>query len=308
MGYQHVFEGARAHVADWPASHWHSEISSPRSSQALCVSVWGTLAGSRKRAAIITDIVAAAGTDVGPIAAPTVRCEAGADGGLAHLLNETGANATPTCVDALVTWAGGALTVESKLTEPSFGDCSQTHQRTDKPPGAPKGTRIALSPACNGTHGTGSDLKTGTRAPCRLRTWDGARAPRLYWDLAPELFQPDALLPDGRPCPFAGPSFQLMRNLETAYALAAPRSARPDRAKAPVVQRREWGMLVAHAACHPNAAAHRAELDAFRQLLLPDVRPRVGLVTYEQIAVILRTHKLGALADDVERRLVSAVP
>lgn len=306
MSLKHVFEGAHPHVAGWPAKHWHSEIASPVSSQALCVSVWGTIADSRKRNAIITDILTAAGLDVGLVAATKIQCEAGADGKLAYLLNETGGNATPTCVDALVTWKGGALTVESKLTERSFGDCSQTHNRTDKPPGAP-GKKIKLGAACNGTYGPGSDLKNGSCAPCRLRTWDGSRAPRLYWDLAWELFRAEVLVPDGGACPFAGPSFQLMRNLETAWALAAPRSVRPDKAKAPVVEHGQWGMLVAHVAGHPNAAAHRAELDAFRKLLLPDAKPRVGLISYEQIVAILRAHKLTALAEDTEKRIAAAV-
>jgi hypothetical protein len=118
----HVFRGAHAHVADWPASHWHSHIGSPKSSQALCVSVWGTVAAHPNRTAFVNEVFAAAGLDLGAVTAPRIRCEAGADGGLAHLLNETGGNATATCVDAMVEWSGGTVCVESKLTEARFGE------------------------------------------------------------------------------------------------------------------------------------------------------------------------------------------
>ena len=67
-----------------------------------------------------------------------VRCEAGAQHELAALLNETGGNATPTCVDALVEWPGGTIAIESKFTESSFGTCGQLRARTDIPPGDPR--------------------------------------------------------------------------------------------------------------------------------------------------------------------------
>jgi hypothetical protein len=78
-----------------------------------------------------------------------------------------------------------------------------------------------------------------------------------------------------------------MRNLALARARAAPRSVRPEKDQAPVVQHREWGLLVAHVGAHPNAPAHREELDRFRDLLLEEVRPRVARVTYEDLMPIL---------------------
>src|SRR3954447_4949682 len=302
-----VFAGAHPHVASWPSALWHPGIGSPRSSQALCVSVWGTIAEHRRRTAIVNEIFAGAGLELGDVSTPRIRCEAGADGGLAYLLNETGGNATPTCVDATVGWPGGLVCIESKFTESSFGACSQTKPRIDRPPGAASGTTIALGPACNGTYGPGSDLKTGTRAPCRLGTWDGTRAPRLYWDLAWDLFRPEILTPAGLPCPFAGPSFQLMRNLALARAGASPRSVRPHRDGPPHTQQREWGLLVAHVDAHPNAASHREELDAFRDLLLAEVRPRVARITYEQILPVIKANGLSDLAKDVELRIAAAV-
>ena len=302
---QFVFESARPHVAGWPSRLWHSEVHQPHSSQALCVSVWGTIAAHPDRAAIVQTVFAAAGLRVGILRSPTVRCEAGAQHELAGLLNETGGNATPTCVDALVEWPGGTITIESKFTESSFGTCGQLRARTDTPPGAPD-KRYKLGPACTGYHGPGSDLKTRTSAPCRLATWDGDRAPRLYWNIAWELFKPDVLVPDGRACPFAGPSFQLMRNLGLARAKSAPRSIRADRSAPVEVIHPYWGMLIVDVASHPNAARHRAEFDEFRSLLRDDVQQRVGLISYEQIDPILREHGLSKLAADVQARIAAA--
>lgn len=125
------------------------------SSQALCVSVWGTIATHPKRTVIVRDVFAAAGRDLGKVTAPRIRCEAGADGDLAHLLNETGGNATPTCVDAMIDWPRGTVCVESKLTEPSFGACSQT--------------RVALRPAAGHREGHEDQAGTGVRRHPRPR-------------------------------------------------------------------------------------------------------------------------------------------
>ena len=161
---QFVFESARPHVAGWPSGLWHSEVHQPHSSQALCVSVWGTIAAHPDRAAIVKTVLVAAGLSPGAISSAKVRCEAGARHELAALLNETGGNATPTCVDALIEWPGGTIAIESKFTESSFGTCGQLRARTDIPPGDPA-KRYKLGPACTGHHGPGSDLKTLTSAP-----------------------------------------------------------------------------------------------------------------------------------------------
>jgi hypothetical protein len=194
------------------------------------------------------------------------------------------------------------VTVESKFTEASFGICNQTRPRVDKPRAAP-GTCIPVPAPCNGTYGIGSDQKTQARAPCRLQTWDGTRAPRLYWQIAWELFRPEVLEPTGRRCPFAGPSFQLMRNLALARAAAAPRSRRVHRDRAPIVEHAEWGLLVAHVAGHPNAEGQLRELESFRDLLLPEVRSRVAVLAYERAADVLRQHGLGELASWLSERI-----
>lgn len=301
----YLFESARQHVADWPAKLWHSGIGEPQSSQALCVSVWGTIAAHPGRTAVLGAVLGGAGLQPLALTGPSVICEAGARGELAYLLNETGGNATPSCIDALVDWPHGTIAIESKFTEPSFGQCGQVDPRVDKPPGAP-GQRFDLGPACSGHYGPGSDLKTGTRTPCRLATWDGSRAPRLYWDLAWELFKPDVLVPDGRVCPFRGPSFQLMRNLALARAKAAPRSRRRERASPPEVVHPYWALLVVHVASHRYAERHRREFDDFQCLLREEVRDRVALTSYEAMLPVLRSQGLDDLAQHVEDRISSA--
>jgi hypothetical protein len=129
MSAEHVFVRAREHVSDWPRSRWHTGIGSPNSSQALCVSVWGTLASHPERDSILEEILDLAGLHVGTPRATRITCEAGADGTLAHLLNEVGGNTTPTCVDALIQWPGATIAVESKFTETGFGGCRPVRPR-----------------------------------------------------------------------------------------------------------------------------------------------------------------------------------
>jgi hypothetical protein len=271
-----VHPDALAHVREWPPSRWHSGSVQPHSSQALCVSVFGTLAHKRKRTATLAEIIAKGGiADLVP-GTPRIVCE---EVGQPTLLNELGTRTTPTSVDVFATWAGGVLAIESKFLEVGFGRCSQ--------PGRGQ---------CSGNFESGSDLKANTPAPCRLMVWDGKRSPRTYWDISRSLFRPDVVTPPRRPCPFAGPSFQLMRNLCFAAAAAQRRGGGC-----------RFGFLVAYVEASPSATAVERELEEFKDLLLDDVRPRVGLISYEQIAAIVRTHGEVDLADFIARRIPEGI-
>jgi hypothetical protein len=265
-----VFPGAHEHVANWDPRRFDARIASPASSQALCVSVWGTLATMQARTRILEDILGAAGFHDLSLTQPLVECEVVDQ---ADVLNELGPS-TPTSLDALLTWPLGVLTIESKFTEREFGTCSQPRNGQ-----------------CSGDHAIGSDLKMRTAAPCRLTVYDGARTPRLYWSLGTQLFRPEVLAVPRRPCPFAGASFQLMRNLAFAAALAARR------------RRRWFGFLVAYVGGAPSAAALHRELEEFQALLLDDVRPRFRAVTYEQIGEVLRARGENPLAEEIDRRI-----
>lgn len=94
-----LFPGSLAHVTGWSKSRLDANVGSLVSSEALCVSVFGTLAERPDRTVALAAMLAAA------------------DGAR---------NATSP--DVLVIWPDGVLVIESKFTEP-FGCCFQATQR-----------------------------------------------------------------------------------------------------------------------------------------------------------------------------------
>lgn len=216
-----------------------------------------------------------------------------------ELLGEIGGG-TPTAPDGLITSKHAVLTIESKFTEHEFGSCGQTKQSKVKPPDPrfdpnhPE-TRFAN---CTGMHAVGSDQKWTTqpaRAACRLTVRDGKRTPRRYWEVAPSLFLP-AVLTTPQPCPFSADAYQLMRNLAFAHAWAAKNGL-------------TWfGFLVALVDAAPKSSKLRAAVAAFKERLKPDVRDRVGVVSYERLADLLERHDEGDLAAWVRARLAAALP
>jgi hypothetical protein len=97
-----------------------------------------------------------------------------------------------------------------------------------------------------------------------------------------------------------------MRNLAWAAASAPPRTRR-DGDGIVFVERPWFGLLVIHAATHPNAPATKQEFAAFQNLLQPELHDRVAMVSYEQIVMILGQHGEQALARDVLARIGHAV-
>lgn len=282
----------------WPRGRLEARAASPRSSQALCVSVLETVAArpERRRRALLNAIAAVAGLGepVGP--APQVRAEVR---GHPEVLGETGAG-TPTALDGLVTWSDGVIAIESKFAEPEFGGCGQVkphklraddaRYRPDQP------NRRAAD--CNGSHAVGSDQKPTTAplgAACRLTVKDGRRAPRRYWDAAPHLFAAD-VVETPRPCPFRDDAYQLMRNLAFAHQWPARGSDG------------YFAFLVCLVDRSPYAAALRRRVDEFIALLQAPARGRVGVISYEQIAVLLADGGEAALGRWVAERIAVALP
>ena len=185
-----IFKDAWNSICDWQAFPWHlSRDGTPdshleHSSQAFCISVWGSMSGSVSRV-LRTEIGELVESPVSDAfrEAPQVEFEYSDR----NLLNEHGG--IPTTMDVLATWPDLVLVIESKLTE-SLGACSQPSRGF-----------------CTGTYGHGSDVKTGTSALCRLEVADGSRTRRLYWEVMKSLAKPDAF-PEGVPCPFAGQAYQ----------------------------------------------------------------------------------------------------
>jgi hypothetical protein len=197
-----IFHAARRTINDWDSFAWHigrngnNDTHQKNSSQAFCLSFWGTLAtveGRHARAAVAQmfsdDFLRKALTSV--------------DGDLAlafeydsrDLLNEHGG--TQSHLDVVLSLADISLVVESKLTE-KFGWCSQVKARN-----------------CSGTYGPGSDLKLRKDSACRLEYQDRHRTPRVYWDVMKSISAPGAYETGGK-CPFAEGGYQVMRNVAAA--------------------------------------------------------------------------------------------
>jgi hypothetical protein len=276
-----LFPGALPHIADWEPGRLESRSHVLCSSQALCISVWGAIAETSRRRAIITDVLEAASIELDLDDEPVIECEVR---GRRDVLNEYGGS-NPTCPDVLVTWPRAVLTVESKFTE-HLGGCSQVKPQ---PVQRPEGLQNVV--ACSGNHAAGSDLRTKTEASCRLTIKEGNRSPRMYWEVGAVLFRPDVLEPPRRPCPFRGGGYQLMRNLCFAQRLAE------------LEGRPMAGFVLAYVAGAPSAHETEQTFNEFMAMLRAEVRPRAGAISYERVAEIATRHGETDLADWIERRL-----
>lgn len=234
-------------IPDWDTFAWHRhrgtiQAHKPHSSQAFCVSVWGTLAhpGASDVRAVLHNLL-----DIEP-------------GGLTpgldleyvdrSLLNEYGS--VPTNLDAVLTYPGLVVTVESKLTEP-FGGCSQVKNG-----------------AGSGRYEPGSDLKTGTAAACRLTVPDGQRTARRYFEVMNQLAGPDAIT-EGQPCPIAGPGYQVMRNVASAARLGEHLGT-------------DWRAVFAFPASRQHDSVKAME--SVRRLLTPANASRMLILDYDHLA------------------------
>ncbi|MFN2469718.1 MAG: hypothetical protein ABR583_01785 [Gaiellaceae bacterium] len=181
---ENLFRAALAHVDKHVGALLEDRSNVVWASQALCISVFGTIAESSNRGELMRRILAAARIGVDPAGEPDLRCEVR---GRRDVLNEFG-GANATCPDVLVEWPTLTLTIESKFTE-HLGPCGQIALRRGK-----SGTTI-VAKKCSGDHETGSDLGTKTAAACRLTVPEnegrrGYRSPRRYWEVAGSLFRP----------------------------------------------------------------------------------------------------------------------
>ncbi len=220
------------------------------SSQAFCLSVWGTFAA--ERGGRVRSEVAALAGDQGfsaEIDAARGRFEITFEDVDRQRLNE---NSAPTNLDALLRFRGLAVAVESKLTE-SFGSCSQAGKTPKK---------------CSGVFGPGSDLKTRTNAACRLDLPDGRRSARAYWDVMRRLSKDDAY-PTGQPCAFAGPAYQVMRVIASAAQAGYP----------------EWRAIFAYPA---HGGASRMQIDSVVRRLRPEHQSKILHVDYLALSQRLR--------------------
>jgi hypothetical protein len=192
---KNIFPGA--HDAVWGAFPWHDGAASPHSSQALAVSVFGTLAVHPARQALIDAMLHSVfGWE-----------SAGGDAWCVDLERTLGRSLlgerqSTTQVDVLLHNETSVVMLECKFTETGGGPCSQPNRR---PSGAHQGLR-----QCDGNYHEQTNPVNGKTARCALSA-KGIR----YWEHIPTYFNL-AGDQDHKPCPFAGPAYQYMRNLLAA--------------------------------------------------------------------------------------------
>ena len=264
------------------AIKWHDSAHSHRSSQALCISAFGALRDTAARDKVLDRLVATTLPAYRPgVRAPRWRIF------LEHeeprLLNEYGARAQPTSVDALLVSSKAVVAIEAKFVSDAstgFGKCS-----------------AFTSGRCAGFYGPGSS--ESSHAWCQLETWRGDRSPRTYWALGREYFRPDVfrMQQRGESCPLRAANYQLMRN----YLFAAARSRSegiPTHGVitiAPVATSRRLSDQVAAFSSH---------------ILLPSYAGSVRHTTYEEYAHLLRASGDGScaeLADFIEQRIDAVI-
>lgn len=201
---QNIFPAAHWAIPDWSAFRWHRtngvpDSHVPHSSQAFCISVWGTFASTVGKAVrhavvgLLQDPVFEEAVEGYDAELPFVL-----ESDSRKLLNEFGG--TQSHLDGALRLETLIAVIESKLREP-LGACSQ-----------------AKNGHCSGIYGPGSDLKLKKQDPCRLEYHDRNRTPRLYWDIMKPISR-DGVYRFGQACPFAGSGYQVMRNIAAAVRM-----------------------------------------------------------------------------------------
>ncbi len=207
---KNIFRTAHGAITDWSTFKWHRtngvpDTHVPHSSQAFCISVWGTVA-STQGAVVRKTLSCLLKDDRFARAVESYEAELPLEleSDSRDLLNEFGG--TQSHLDGVLRLNGLSVVIESKLTE-QLGRCSQATGRY-----------------CSGIYGPGSDLKLGrTDVSCRLEYQDRQRTPRLYWKIMKEISREGAYRV-GEPCAFAGLGYQVMRNIAAAAKLAGDAS------------------------------------------------------------------------------------
>ena len=261
-----------------PSFNWHSDAYSERSSQVFCLSALGSLRNLAVGNKVLTNLLVEAFPKI-PAPDPKeweILTEYEDKG----ILNEKG-HGQPTSVDFFCRLSRVIICFESKFVNDAkegFGSCSQVRRKN-----------------CAGYYGPESDLKTKTNAWCRLKEWDSRRTPRHYWCLGRSYFRQEIFSEQsyGDTCPFAGSSYQLMRNF-----LFAAEAARRSR-------KAFFGVL---AICPERTAAKvKKQTQNFRdEVLLPEFKDQMQFLPYERLIHHLRVtcdEDALKLADFLEERI-----
>ena len=244
------------------AINWHGSAASPRSSQALCMSAFGTLRAAPPRDEVLDRFVANTLPAYG-LGRRTPHWDVYLEHEDRTLLSEYG-RPQPTSVDALLVSSRAVVAVEAKFVADAakgFGTCSKF-----------------AAGDCAGFYGPGSDRTTMlSGAWCQLESWRGHRSPRTYWALGREYFRPEVfrLQTSTEHCPLRNGNYQLMRNF--LFAAAYSRKQR-----CPL----HGVVTIAPAATSGLLADQVAEFQS--RILLPEYATAIAHATYETYAGLLR--------------------
>ncbi len=273
---KNIFPGA--HDAIWQTFPWHKGAASPHSSQALAVSVFGTLVIHPEKQALIDDMVRVMfGWELSLRAEWMVSLEVNMPKGL---LGER----RPTQADVLIENETSVVFLECKFTESGGGPCSQPNPRSS---GKNKGIR-----QCDGNYRMQTNPISGKEARCAL-SGKGIR----YWKYIPQYFD-WANDKDHDPCPFAGPAYQYMRNAlaaacwarrhklrRAAFGLIYVAGEQFPMSREVAVPDSEWNEFVRHlqpgTLLNVNATPYQSLLARWRQVL-PDDLDLAGLDVWIQ--------------------------
>ena len=261
-----------------PSFKWHSDVYSQRSSQVFCLSALGSLRNLGVGNKVLTNLLAEAFRQI-QLPDPN-EWKFLTEYEDKNILNEKG-HGQPTSVDFFCKSSKAIVCFESKFVSDAksgFGSCSQVERKN-----------------CAGYYGPGSDLKTKTNAWCRLKVQDDRRTPRYYWRLGRSYFRQDIFVEQsyGDTCPFAGSSYQLMRNF-----LFAAEAAKRDR-------KAFFGVV---AICPERTADEvKIRVHEFRNdILLPEFKEQMQFLPYERLLHHLRVTCDGdalKLANFLEERI-----
>jgi len=195
---------------EWNKFSWHSGKGSAshtfkeHSSQALTIDVFGTLKASESRDAALGELARNLGLpDEGPWQVELEWQDPD------NLVGER----QQSRIDAVAISPRALIFFECKFTEIDGGTCSQTRPIL-------RGKHKGLV-QCNGSYMPQVNPTNGKTSACALTP-----KKMRYWELVPEVFNIPAEL-GYRPCPFAGPWFQWMRNLTICWAVAQARGLQP---------------------------------------------------------------------------------
>jgi hypothetical protein len=279
-----IFERSHWAVGDWSRFRWHTHAGAitadrPHSSQAFCISTWGTAASERRAA--VRHAIAAQLAD--PSLERALGAWRGADGfELEHVVDRDvlgeGGRGMPTNLDALWRLPGLLVAVESKLSE-RFGGCRQASARH-----------------CTGRFGQGSDRKTGSDARCRLELVEQRRERRRYWEVLEQLGAAARLPQRDAMCPLAGGGYHVARVIAASAELGRRSNC-------------DWRVVFAYRAAHDGRT--RAAVTGIVELLNPECRGRVLTLDYDALAAMLRSSADGtarALGDHLAARLDGVGP